>query len=221
METNFFRRSRSTSLVSITVLGLGILGFATGAKGVVILPGQLLAPAGTDSLVGDVPLADTGSESFSGVDGSSNVVFTGTLDSSVDFDSGTGGLDFVYQLSNNANSLDAIARLTASGFAGFTTDADYVSGTGAAPFLVSRTSDGDTIGFNFPSSAPVSQGQSSDILVIKTNATKFQAGTVSVQDGGNANVDSYAPLAVPEPATAAIAVLGLGGLVLRPRKNTR
>jgi len=217
MEKMISRISRSTSVLSLAIFGLGVFGFSAGAKAVVIMPNQALATTGVTSFGGPLE-ADSGPVAFTGTDTFNNVVFTGVLDTKVYSD--TGGLDFVYQFSNNANSADAIQRMTASGFDGYTTDADYITGTGATgPFLVSRSTNGDVVGFDFLSSAPVGQGQTSDILVIKTDATNYIASTVSVQDGGNANVFSYAPVAVPEPVSAALVAFGFSALAMRRRRK--
>jgi hypothetical protein len=211
--------SRGAAFTSLAVLSFGVLGFTGSAKGVLILPGQALPTTGAGSF-GGTKIADTGSLPFTGLNAVNSTVFTGLLDTQVYADSG--GLDFVYQFSNSANSIDSIERLTASGFSGYTTDADYIAGSGAAgPFLVSSSSNGDTIGFSFLSASDVAPGQTSDILVIKTDALAFTASTVSVSDGGVANVDSFSPTAVPEPASMAMAAFGFSALGLRRRKGNQ
>jgi hypothetical protein len=217
MQEIISRLSRGLSVTSLAVFGLGVIGFVAGAKAVIILPGQALPTTGVTSFAGP-KVADSGLVPFTGTDIASNIVFTGLLDTQVYADAG--GLDFVYQISNNANSADSILRLTASGLTGYSTDGDYIAGTGAAaPFLVNRSSDTDTVGFSFLAAAGVQPGQTSDIMVIKTDATAFMPSTVSIQDGGNANVDSFAPVAVPEPVSAAIVAFGFSALALRRHKN--
>jgi PEP-CTERM motif len=202
---------------SLLMLGFGVLGFTGVAQASILLPGQVLAPTGTASVSGPV-LADTGAVPFIGLNAFNVAVFTGTVDTQVISDSG--GLDFVYQFTNSPNSVDSIQRLTASDFTGFTTDADYIAGSGAAgPFLVTRSSIGDVIGFTFLSANPINPGQTSDILTIKTNATSFGPNPITLSDGGSGSAPSFAPVAVPEPASAAVAILGFGAMAMRRRKN--
>jgi hypothetical protein len=216
METMISLPSRKAA-IRVAMFGLGVFGFSAGAEAVIILPGQAAATTGITSDAGPV-IVDSGPVLFTGTNAVPSVVFTGTLDTKVIAD--TQGLDFVYQFSDNANSLDSILRLTASGFTGYATDADYIAGSGAAgPFLVSRSpTTGDVIGFSFLTSASVAPGQTSDILVIRTNAQAFTVGNVSVQDGGNATVASFEPVAVPEPATMGLIAIAFSGLTLRRRR---
>jgi hypothetical protein len=121
------------------------------------------------------------------------------------------GLAFTYQISpNNASSIAAVTRLTMLNFTGFTTDVGFVSPTtGVLPVFADRNS-GSTVGFDL--AAPgVSPGQSSAILVIQTNAPRFDnTGSTNVIDGGVGTVLSFRPLAVvPEPATLVLAGVGL------------
>jgi hypothetical protein len=195
------------------------LTFAQTAFGVIINPGQTLPTTGGTS-VGGALLLDTTPVPFVGKDIHSNIVFTGSIDSKVYAD--TQGLDFVYQFSNDQSSPDAILHLAASSFSGYITDADYIPGTGAtAPSTVSRdaAAGGDTVDFNFALPNLVLPGTTSDVLVIKTNATSFALGNVSLQDGGNATLVAPAPVPVPEPAAMALLGMGICGLASRRRRN--
>lgn len=210
------RDLRRASLSSL-VIGLGVLGFTGVAQSSILLPGQALPPTGVVTLSGSV-VADTGSVPFIGLNAFNVPVFTGSVDTKVISD--IGGLDFVYQFSDDSGSVDSIQRLTAGGYSGYTTDADYISGTGAAaPFLVSRSTNGDVIGFSFLSSAAVGPGQHSDILFIKTDATNFAPSAVSFSDGGTGSASSFAPVTVPEPASLAVVAMGFGAMAMRRRKS--
>ena len=54
-------------------------------------------------------------------------------------------------------------------------------------------------------------GETTAILVIKTNAFNYTAGITGIIDGTTTNTPSYAPTAAPEPAS--MAMIG-GGLIL-------
>ena len=130
-----------------------------------------------------------------------------------------------------------IFRLTLSGFSGYGTGAgdglemnyrtDGLAGiAGAGAFVVGTkpafSADRDPalaalggVGFDFDPSqflggpGNVDSGQTSEFLLIRTNARAFQNVTSEVVSGfGTAFTSGFAPAAVPEPATA------LAGLVL-------
>ena len=139
-----------------------------------------------------------------------------------------GLLDFYYQFSNNLASTDTITRLTDSSFGGFTTDVGYrtdlptelsaltwLNGTRQNPSYADRKTAGTVVGFNFTdpnnSGAVVNPGETTAILVIKTNAFNYTAGITGIIDGTTTNTPSYAPTAAPEPAS--MAMIG-GGLIL-------
>jgi hypothetical protein len=153
------------------------------------------------------------------------VVFTGELTSTVYTDPTTGGLDFLYQLSNDPTSPDSLEELSLSSFAPntFTTDADYVVGTGNVnPDLATRsTGSGKTIDFFFPG---VGQGQDTSYLLVETNATTYMVGTGAVIDGGTGDTLVNAPGVtilmsnVPEPASFS-AILLAGGMLFGRRRR--
>jgi hypothetical protein len=212
MERKLVTNSLSYKLTAGIALGLGGLLFAPTAKAVLILPGQSLPPLGTGGFSGSV--IDTATTPFVGKDILNNIAFTGVLSSQVVREAG-GTLDFVYQFSDdNDPNNDAIERFTVDDFSGLLTDADYIPGTGTAvPELVTRqdATTGDVIGFQFAGVAP---GTSTDVLTIRTDATAFQTGSASFQDGGNVSIPAPVP-AVPEPATIGLLALSLSGLGLR------
>jgi len=219
--------NRNSRAAFIAAAGLILAGMSSSAMAVIIAPGQTLPTTGTATFGGGL-LIDTGPQPFTGRDFTNTVVFTGLLDTKVYSDPtspfGPGHLDFVYQFSNDPNpNNDNILHLAASSFSGYLTDADFVVGSGTGgnhPTTVARDSAnlGDTVDFNFPLAFDVVPGATSAILVVKTNATSFTAGTVSIQDGGNASINAPAPASVPEPATLSIAGFALCALGMRRRK---
>jgi len=149
-----------------------------------------------------------------------------------------GTLDFYYQVTNNSPVPpgDQIHRLTGSSFVGFDTDVFFVlNGSAIAcsacdggsfvdgtqePETANRTLSGSVVGFNFPAGFDVDPGESSFVLLIRTNATFFNTGVVSVINSGTVTRDAFQP-AVPEPASLTllgIGLLGTGAMMRRKRK---
>jgi hypothetical protein len=173
------------------------------------------------------PVPPTSSGAFS------SASFTGHFISVVVSDVGnpfcSGCLDFLYQIGVGAapeGSSGAIARITGFSFDGFSTDVglfatappDLSSAGGIAPTSVDRSfNPADTIGFNFGNQSLL-PGMISDILVIRTNATAFDAGTLNI-DG--ATVAAFQPTAVPEPASFVLFGSALMGFWLIRKKTHR
>jgi len=147
-------------------------------------------------------------------------------------------LDFVYQVTNNAASTDAVGRVTVSNFgtgAPGTTgpwliDAGYVVGTGTnsppsqpAPDTQDRLNGnhGNVVGWNF-TDLGVTPTNLSSVLVIETSAMSYNAfGAVAVIDGSTVDFPAYQPVMVPEPLSVTLAGMGALGMIgygLRRRK---
>ena len=146
-------------------------------------------------------------------------LYSGVLTSTVVDDPGNplGGLTFVYELSNDFVSSDAIHRLTINGYAGLSVDASYQSPTlGLLPTLVTRSLAG-TIGFNFIPT-PVGLGElgaglTTAKLVVETDAPTYVLSFASVIDGTVTSVASFAPAPlIPEPSTILLFGVGAGAL---------
>ena len=149
--------------------------------------------------------------------------FSGTLTSEVwNNDSsnpfGATGYTFTYRLTNNSGSGHDVERLTISNYDSFSVDGSYQTGsTGVVPSAITRSSNGQVLGFNFNTPA-IPGGSQSALLVLQTNATSHSATIAAIQNGTNAQVTSFAPLPVPEPATISVLALGAGAALLRRRR---
>jgi hypothetical protein len=147
----------------------------------------------------------------------------GTLTTTVisgDTTNALGGLTFVYVLTNDAASPDAIHRITINGFSGFLTDGSYQAAPGQKPTSVDRSVNGNVVGFDFIGAplgfGAILPGTASMPLVVQTNATAFQQSFASVINGTVTTVGTYAPV-IPEPMSLGLLTLGLGLVLVRRR----
>src|SRR5262249_33153827 len=125
-----------------------------------------------------------------------------------------GCLDFVYMFSSDETSIDPIHRATVGNFSTFTTDVGFDSNSsGTAPETVDRSVNGRVVGFNFPVPEGVQPGGESRVLVVYTNATNFEPGSLALIDQFTADLKGFQPSAVPEPGTLFLLGSGLAGLV--------
>ena len=141
------------------------------------------------------------------------------------------GLDFYYQFTNNASSINGVERFTGFDFSSLGANAVnvyqtsaafgvFVSGTEAADYA-DRTGLG-VIGINFVpnGNSKVDPGTTSFTEIVRTNATSYNAGNFGLLDGYGDNAAGFAT-AVPEPESYAMLLAGLGmiGTIIRRRKG--
>jgi hypothetical protein len=188
------------------------------AQAVVIGPGGVAFPAPSDAGPTGTVIA-TSTLPFVGIPGA---VFQGTVTSQVisgDTTNPHGGLTFTYQFTNDQSSDNSINRLTATPFGDFLTDVSFVDGTGVVPAFIDRGPSGDPVGFSF-NNAPigtglVNPGDTSAVLVVRTDAPALQPGIISLIDGGTGTVVGFAP--IPEPGMLSL-IAGAGLMMLRRRR---
>jgi hypothetical protein len=180
-----------------------------------MLPGGIHFPAVAEpDPVGATLVFSTGPVAFSAA------TFAGTMTSNV-FNNdatnpfGPNALTFTYSITNGGASPHDIERMSVASFGTFLTDASFQASAGVPPTIISRSDDGQVMGFNFISPA-VDAGQTTSLLVVQTNATVFSPTTANLINGSVTTALSVAPL--PEPAAATLSLaLGFAAAARRRR----
>jgi hypothetical protein len=233
-------KSVLTTFILIAVVSLTVPGvqaaFLTGT--VALVPSDTVVPGLTSAAAGTL-LASLSAPWTSSLGTSS-----GTLVSAV-YRNPSGTLDFYYQVTDNLTApncggggqpaCDPLSRETDTDFitwataVGFRIDGAslpggvFVNGT-VAPITADRNGVGNVVGFSFipPDSSKIQPGQTSNVLVISTNAMNFKAGNASVIDGGVTTVSSFEPASgVPEPASLLLIGGGFVALAFVRRSQAR
>jgi hypothetical protein len=173
--------------------------------------------------------------------------YTGSLSAAVIRNAG-GTLDFYYQVTNDATSTDVLSRETNSRFASivppfsYTTEVFYRTDNASLPALFTagdpsatplaaiRTANARVVAFQFESPfAPsgIDPGETSMIVVVRTNATTFSGGFSAVIDGTTTTVNTFGPTGpistVPEPASLLLlsSAFGVAGYMARHRDRRK
>ena len=225
MTLRLARFSSGVALATVLLLG------PPRAHAAVLLPGSSVTP---DVLAGAAGvLVDSVSQPLMGV---------GSVTAAV-IRTASGALDFYYQVVNNAGSGHNLARNSNNPFSStvlFATEVFYrlengglgifSSGdAGATPVQADRDFEGLVVGFNFtgpgqPLGTRINPGETSRILVIRTNATEYGPGLSFVINGVIAGATTFAPAAaVPEPASLALlsSAFAAAGYLARRRKSKK
>jgi len=222
-RVNRIDRSGWSRQIGFALTVLAIAGAATPALAQTALPPNTQVNAASFNPAGGTLLASLNAPFTTGA-------YTGALRAAV-VRNETNTLDFYYQVTNDATSLTSLGRETNFNFSGFNTSVffrtdnapavggGFVTGT-ETPDTADRDN-GGVVGFNFltgatGSSGKIDPGETSSILVVRTNATLFAPGISSVINGSGTSVTTFQPV-IPEPASLGLLTAG-ALLALRRRR---
>jgi len=199
------------NLTSLLVAGALAAAQAALANSTPIADGQTVNPLGNTTVSGGTLL---GNETTTLVKTSTGTKFpAGTIHSWVysgDANNTLGGLTFVYQLNIASGSSTFADSFADSGdFEGFLTSVGIDSASGSVTPASANRDTGIITWVLSPTH--VTAGTSSVLLIVQTDAKKFQNDAFNVHDGGTSSSDAYVPLAVPDGGLT-VALLG-GGLM--------
>jgi hypothetical protein len=212
-----------------------------------LLPGTVIPLTPADVLTGSPGvLLDSVVQPFVAAN---PIDYNGTLTAAV-IRNAAGTLDFYYQIENDGSSLDTLSRNTNSPFASilqtYSTNVFYrtddaglgalfeAGDPGATPLAAARSGNARSVAFIFeppPVVPPVVEGidpgETSMILVIRTNATNYSGGFSAVINSTTTTERAFGPIGpvsiVPEPASLLLlsSAFGAAGYVARHRAKRK
>jgi hypothetical protein len=194
-----------------------------GAVGLTL--GAFASPTGTDvgadpSLAGVVLADRVDNYSFDGG------AFTGTVQSRVVRSNTLGTLDFYWRVSSTTGSIGSF-RLGLPGFVAYEGDyrTDSLGSVAPGSIYAFDAPNVGSVNFGFFRN-PISDGAESYFMYLRSTATAFDyVGLMDVTNLTQTVISdlmmTYAPVAAPEPATAALLALGLVGVAARRRRRNR
>ncbi len=184
----------------------------SAGQAAVLLPGATVVLTPADILMTPIGLVEASIKQSFVTDGTE-----GSLTAAVVRNAG-GTLDFYYQITNSPSSTEDLLRNVNSAFdlpsTDFTTEVFYridaigsppglftAGSAGATPATADRSSNARRVGFNF---AAIDPGETSRILVIRTDATTFTNGVSQVNEGLSSIDGTFDVVGTFQPAAAAI-----------------
>jgi len=221
----------------------GLVALASPCGAASLLPGTSIANDAVATAAGGGTVVGTVSGVYTQVDFFGNITGTGlyteyAIKGDASNPNGLAALDFLYQVSSLTGN---VGKVTMGSYGGFLTNASAVPASAEVPGVtvpllavftpttagasvttaagttpIHRTPDpGTTVSFDFNDATFKAAGES-DVMIIRTDALTFGLGTISIIDGGTANVLGLAP--TPEPGTIVLfggCLVGVTGAAVR------